>query len=370
MVYVHGGGYKWGSANTDMYGPDYLVERDVVVVTLNYRCGALGFLCLNTPEVPGNAGIKDVVQAIRWVKNNIKNFGGNPDDITLFGESAGAVTTAILTGSPISKDLINKAIIQSGTGLCDGFYTKNPVKLAKLLAKHLGRDTEDVNEVLDVLRAASAKDIVEAYDKIHHPLAFFDDEPLVISPVVEKEFPGVEAVLTESFTSILTSGRTANIPIMIGITNLEFPMYFDNDDISILVPKELNLTKDSEEIKDVVKKIKKFYFKSGEVDKDNLEEFYRLMSDMSMNVHLHRHVQYLIKNSTKPVYYYNFNYIGQFNISAKMFQIDAEVKYAAHTDELGYLFKNMYQDKVQATPQDIKMRERMVRVWTNFAKTG
>ena len=111
MVFIHGGGFKTGSGNDDEYGPDFLVSHGVILVTLNYRLEALGFLCLDTEDVPGNAGLKDQAAALRWVQNNIKNFGGDPNNVTLFGESAGSSSTSLHVISPMSKGLFKRAIL-------------------------------------------------------------------------------------------------------------------------------------------------------------------------------------------------------------------------------------------------------------------
>lgn len=124
MVWVHGGGFRTGSGSFDIYnGARLAAERDVVVVTLNYRLGYLGFLAL--PELAeedpngsaGNYGMLDIVEALKWVEANIANFGGDPDNVTLFGQSAGGVSTAVMLVSPLTEGLIDKAIIQSAP--CD-----------------------------------------------------------------------------------------------------------------------------------------------------------------------------------------------------------------------------------------------------------
>lgn len=369
MIFIHGGGFKWGSGNSSMYGGDHLVDKDVVVVTINYRCGPLGFLCLNTPEVPGNAGLKDVIQAIRWVKSNIHNFGGSSGNITVFGESAGGVATSALTASPLSKELIHKVIVQSGTALGEAFFQKDPLDNSRKLAKQLGCDSENADEILDFLTSTSVRDIVEAAEAVENPLAFFENSAQMFALVVEKEFPGVEAFLTESFFDILSSGRTANIPVMVGATEVELPMYINNDDVSIFIPTSFNLAKGSEERKEITEQIKKIYFKSGDLDKDNLDEYYVLLSDKVINIDTHRYVKTLAQNASKPVYYYNFNYVGKLNIASKVYKANNS-KYAAHMDELGYLFKNSYQDDLELDEQDNIMRERIIKLWTNFAKTG
>lgn len=89
LVWFHGGGWNSGSGQTDLFGPDYLMQKDVILVTVNYRLGPVGFLSLNDPDlnVPGNAGLKDQTYALKWVQRNIGSFGGDASNVTIFGES-------------------------------------------------------------------------------------------------------------------------------------------------------------------------------------------------------------------------------------------------------------------------------------------
>ncbi|XP_077282716.1 juvenile hormone esterase-like isoform X3 [Temnothorax americanus] len=103
MVWIHGGGFFTGSGNAIIYGPDYIVQKDVVLVTLNYRLGVLGFLNLDDKVATGNQGLKDVVMALQWIQKNISKFGGNPTNITIFGESAGGAIVHYITLSPLAK---------------------------------------------------------------------------------------------------------------------------------------------------------------------------------------------------------------------------------------------------------------------------
>lgn len=86
LVFIHGGGFKSGSGNVDIYSPDFLVSESVIVVTFNYRLDSLGFLCFDNDRVPGNAGLKDQVAALKWVNKNIKRFGGDPNKFTIMGQ--------------------------------------------------------------------------------------------------------------------------------------------------------------------------------------------------------------------------------------------------------------------------------------------
>lgn len=94
MFWVHGGAFVSGSGDSWAYGPDHLVNSDVVVVTINYRLGSLGYLATGDSAAQGNWGMKDMVEALRWVRSNIARFGGNPNSVTIFGESAGSVSVS------------------------------------------------------------------------------------------------------------------------------------------------------------------------------------------------------------------------------------------------------------------------------------
>lgn len=103
MVWIHGGAYLIGSGNDTHKRPDYLMAKDVILVSINYRLGALGFLNLNHEVASGNQGLKDQVAALKWIKENIEIFGGDSNNITVFGVSAGSACTHFLTLSPLSK---------------------------------------------------------------------------------------------------------------------------------------------------------------------------------------------------------------------------------------------------------------------------
>lgn len=104
LVYIHPGGYYGVSGQSKNYaGPHYLMDRDIVLVTMNYRLGSLGFLSTGTEDSPGNNGLKDQVIALRWVRNHISKFGGDPNTVTLMGYSAGAMSVTLHMVSPMSK---------------------------------------------------------------------------------------------------------------------------------------------------------------------------------------------------------------------------------------------------------------------------
>lgn len=116
MVWIFGGGFYSGTTTLDVYNGQILAaEHDVVVVSIGYRVGALGFLCLDHPSAPCNMGLYDQLMGLEWVQRNIGAFGGDINNVTLFGESAGSVSVSLHLLSPLSKDYFHRAIMQSGS---------------------------------------------------------------------------------------------------------------------------------------------------------------------------------------------------------------------------------------------------------------
>lgn len=165
IVYIHGGQFQHGSNNTNLYGPEFLLTQDVVLVVPNYRLGILGFLKLDDLElqVPGNAGLKDQNLALEWVQRNIEKFNGDPNNVTLFGHSAGSMSTHYHLLSSSSKGLFHKAILLSGSV----FWTWGErVEFSlKKFANILNLKSESEREILENLQTLPAETIVEAQER-------------------------------------------------------------------------------------------------------------------------------------------------------------------------------------------------------------
>lgn len=139
MVYIHGGAYYDGCAAE--YPPNFFLEKDVVLVVPQYRLGPLGFISTMTEEIPGNAALQDVVLALEWVKKNIAHFGGDPEQITAVGQSAGAGLLSTLLYCPsVNEDLFQKMILQSGSPFSSWIYNPTPEKCAREIVAHAGGD--------------------------------------------------------------------------------------------------------------------------------------------------------------------------------------------------------------------------------------
>ncbi|XP_061173195.1 acetylcholinesterase-like [Saccostrea echinata] len=168
MVFIHGGGYTMGASQE--YPGVFLAERDVVVVTFNYRLGPLGFLCTNDANSPGNYGMWDQVRALEFVKENIRNFRGNPGIITIFGQNTGASSVGLQILSPRSVNLFHRAIMQSGSDRSEWaiIKTNNDAQYyAQELARELGCPTGDMFRLTQCLREhRSYGEIVNASSKV------------------------------------------------------------------------------------------------------------------------------------------------------------------------------------------------------------
>ncbi|XP_026686207.1 esterase FE4-like [Diaphorina citri] len=215
MVFVHGGGFLMGQATSNMYGPEYFMDHNVVLVTIQYRLGVLGFLSFGNAEVPGNLGMKDQVLALQWIQENIEEFGGNPDSVTIFGESAGAASVSYHLVSPLSKGLFHRAILQSGTASCS--WASTPAWLARdrahAFATLVGCPTQPIETVLDCLRQLPTETFVTTLNKFHiwfkNPMITF--APVIESPLSQNNFlPDHPLRLPH-----------ADVPIIIGVNNKE-----------------------------------------------------------------------------------------------------------------------------------------------------
>lgn len=143
MVFIYGGGFSFGSSAYRIYNGQYLAtEGEVVVVTFNYRLGVLGFLSKGTKDLLGNYGLLDQVKALHWVQENIERFGGDPKQVTIFGQSAGAASVALHMLSPLSRGLYHKVILESGTAasLFAGMPQKTALETARAFASNIGCD--------------------------------------------------------------------------------------------------------------------------------------------------------------------------------------------------------------------------------------
>lgn len=219
LFFIHDGGWYAGSGSSSSNaGPYYLIDQNIVIVTFNYRLGTFGFLSLDTPEYPGNAGMKDQVLALRWVKENIIHFGGDPNRITIMGNSAGGMSVVLHLVSEQSRELFQKAITMSGGQFAQYTYPKEQIFLAKRQSKVLGCNTDSLDMIIECLKNASAREIANS---VYSMFEFGRDNPIILwTPVIESDF-GQERFLKESPNHLLNNGSFAKVPLMAGVTQHE-----------------------------------------------------------------------------------------------------------------------------------------------------
>jgi len=150
IAFLHGGGFESGTPID--YGPEYLLDRNVVFVTINYRLGALGFLALETEDIPGNAALKDQSLALQWIQRNIRFLGGDPRRVTLAGISSGSYAITAHMMSPMSKGLFNNAILTSGALAFNQKLKTNNFDLAEQLADRLNCSSKSIYKITQCLK--------------------------------------------------------------------------------------------------------------------------------------------------------------------------------------------------------------------------
>lgn len=215
LFWIHGGGFAIGSGSQSLYDGASLARRgDVVVVTVNYRLGPLGFLHLREltgGRIPatGNEGILDQIAALEWVRENIAGFGGDPGNVTIFGESAGGMSVGTLLGLPHARGLFHKAIAQSGAAQTVSSLER-AVRVAERLLAELGLRRDDT----DGLRSISPKRLLEAIDRVAGASGAMiaPELGMIWKPVLD------ERVLARLPLDEVRAGSAAGIALMAGST--------------------------------------------------------------------------------------------------------------------------------------------------------
>lgn len=217
MVWIYGGGFVTGTSTLDVYNGAMLAAlQNVIVVSMNYRLGPLGFLYLDTEEAPGNMGLLDQQLALQWIHSNVVYFGGSPQDLTLFGESAGAASVAYHMMANDSRDLFHSAILQSGSSLAHWAYNSPEVSLkyAEALAKAFKCDSPNRKSMISCLRDVDAGELSKRM--------FY----LSITPVTFNFVPTIDnQFIYESPSKFINSGHFPAKKLLLGVNRNE-ALYF------------------------------------------------------------------------------------------------------------------------------------------------
>lgn len=283
MVWIYGGAFYAGSSSTKLFGPDFLMTKDVILVTFNYRLSVFGFLNFKDSalDVPGNATLKDQRMVLKWVKQNIENFGGDPNNITLFGHSAGAVSVALHLISESSRGLFNRAIVMACSAL-NIFSILPPTDMSERVAKNLGWNGEGGEAAaLEILISASPESLIEASaaQKLLTLQDMAKDMFLCFGPILEPYDNGT-LFLNRPPLELMRNPWSKDLEVIFSYASNEGilqclkpipPGIVDNPNPFIMVPYEVRLVKSPEEYVKDEKKLRALYNNFEGVTPENIQ---------------------------------------------------------------------------------------------------
>lgn len=336
MVWLYPGGFSWGSGSYAPFNGEALAKKGVVLVTINYRIGALGFLA--HPDLTaesgrgasGNYGLHDQIAALRWIKGNIAAFGGDPDNVTLFGLSAGGISTNILVASPLAKDLFQRGIAQSGTS----FTAHGHLPLAEAEQAGLRYANLLGKQSLQELRAVPANELLEA--------------PLRAWPTVDGW------LLPTDVYTIFKNGLQNDVPMLIGGTKNEASA-LPRGTITVERMRQLAQQRYGEQSEEY---LKLYPHETDQLAWDAMQE------SGADQVHWGARAWARLQAGTgsSPVYLYSFERAPPGRNSS--------LYGAYHTSDIVYAFDNLQATDRPWTDVDSRIAEAMSGAWVRFAKTG
>lgn len=379
MFWIHGGAFMSGNGNSLLYGPGPLVSENVVLVTINHRYSAFGFLSTNDEFAPGNQGLKDIVLALTWVQQNINQFGGDPDRVTVFGHSAGSTAVHFLMLSDMTEGLFQQSIMQSGAAFSPCLFQPNSTASAEGLGRKLGLKFSSTKELVEELRKVDVKAIVEAETPLFQMPAPFALTSFEFVPSSEPKSSSEATFLSEAPIEKMKSGKFRKMPMMVGSPDTEGMfvalllqnhgvLEFYNKNFDFLVPLSFGVDRRTSptNMSRAVEMLKKLYF--DEKLKIELEDWLNVFSDFIFRQPSDRAVKFYAEAEAHPIFVYEFRFDGSLNFFKKLLKLE-KFKGTCHADELFYLFDTEL-PKFVADKESGLMKQRMTRMWANFAKFG
>ena len=346
MFWIHGGGYSGGGSNEPRHNGDFLPLKGVVLVTINYRLGVFGFLV--TSELAkedngsaGNYGLQDMAAALRWVHDNIEGFGGDPNNVTIFGESAGSFAVSTLMASPMTKGLIAKAIGESGAAFPSAMNLGG-----ETVADRAKTDEEWMNangaKSIKELRAMSTDQVLQAAAK---------KGPTGFAPDIDGKF------LTEPVADTYAAGKQAHVPLLAG---------WNADEGNFFVMRGMTAAQWNGMAKgmftDRADEFLKLY--PGDTDAQAYRSAIDYGSDSFIAFGTWKWLEAHRKTGNAPVYRYHFE------LAATPSKFHPGT-FAFHSDDIEYVFGALDTRPGWAVrPEDRKLSDEMMGYWTNFARTG
>ncbi|XP_047107326.1 venom carboxylesterase-6-like [Schistocerca piceifrons] len=378
FVFIHGGGFMSGSGR--YFGPDYLLDHEVIVVTINYRLGILGFLSTEDEQLPGNNGLKDQSMAFRWIQANIASFGGNPASITIAGSSAGAASVHFHYLSSWSRGLFQRGMSFSGSALVPWAIAEGQREKADKLASLVGCKTHSSKEILECLRTRPARQLVEMTQHFqmwrYNPFTPF-------GPTVETA--GSTPFLAKQPAELMAEGSIQDLPWVTSVTTEEgvYPAgdFVTNEDLMEELNRhfvelspfllDYNYTAPQTLHQKIGIEVLQFYVGEQPLSTNTADEIVQLFSDRMFVVDVERAARMQAAVNTAPVYFYVFSYRGKHSFSEIMSGNDVDLG-VSHVDDMGYIMRmdEKHGLKVLEAEEDRKVVELMVDITLHFVNSG
>ena len=383
MVWIHGGAYVGGSGGDYYYGPEFMMDEGIILVTINYRLGALGFLNLKTQDVPGNAALWDQHLALTWVQENIHAFGGEPGKVTLAGESAGSFSVMYHLVSPASKGLFRAVISQSGAPFSsywspDFMEADKPRRIATALAESFGCDVSSDESLMACLRRRSWSDFIwtDVFCKDGN-ICTVDPWNAVVDDYMEFPF------LPDTPYNIAMAGGQSHVPLLMGV-NSEEGIYHAAKyikDPSLFV--EINEQWDSkgpqyifdseaptEAMQSIAQRVKTFYLGEEEASMETIHKVIDMFSDIIFWAGPHRYIKLAGSGrQDAPIFQYLLTAKSSNSFARLSLGLDDSDLGVCHADDLYHLFKN-HVHNMTFNEGDLMLREFFLDSWSSFVRSG
>jgi para-nitrobenzyl esterase len=348
LVWIYGGGFAVGYTSDPMYSGEKLAKKGVVFVSIAYRVGQLGFLAhpelsKESPNhVSGNYGLLDMIAGLQWIKKNIASMGGDPNKVTIFGESAGGIAVSMLCASPLAKGLFQGAISESGGSFGPARLTTYPGENVKYL-----KDAEMAGE--GYAKAAAATSIDE--------LRKIDAGQLPGGRGVGMSWPIIDGyVIPDDQHNLYEAGKYNDVPVLVGYNSDEgasFSPPKTSEDYISGVQKRYG--KFADEL------IKAYPTGTGSVPKTARD----LARDAAFGWQTWSWATLQAKTGKSKVFYYYFDQHPDYPDTSKKFGYGSP-----HGQEVAYVFQHLNTADQTITKTDIDISDAMATYWTNFAKYG
>lgn len=373
LVYIHGGAFMYNYGG--LHGPQYIMNKNIVYINLNYRLGPLGFLSTEDNIVPGNNGLKDQTLALQFIKQHVKYFGGNPESITIMGMSAGGASVNFHYFSKESRGLFHRGISQSGTLLDPWVLSEKPLEKAQKLSANLGCSTKSTRKMIRCLKNRPGRQIVEQV-KSFQPWLYNPFSPFAV--VVDKW--ATNPVLPEHPYLLIKNKKMVDLPWIASYTGSEglYPgSFFYKEHLlgeldsqwNKLLPHILdyNYTASQDNHDTISEKIRQKYLGNEKLTTDNFPKLLQLLTDRLFKAGIRKSLRLQAAEMTSPVYMYDYTYRGAHSKS-ESWSGSTKNFGASHGDDTGMvLYLNM---DTASREDDREMQDLMINLVTSFAKTG